>query len=129
VIDTAANEPRSIASGRCRAVLLRLQPQPNEFETAPQSCSRTSDFTERDQVPLSFEKMKDYIVNELGAQDPSLVASTLLFSTGLIDSFALVSLMMFIENETGVLIAPTDVNLENFDSIARILEYLSRTQV
>ena len=80
-------------------------------------------------MPLTFEKMKDYIVNELGAQDPSLAASTLLFSTGLIDSFALVSLMMFIENETGVLIAPTDVNLENFDSIARILAYLSRTQV
>jgi acyl carrier protein len=80
-------------------------------------------------VSLGFEKIKNYIVNELGAQDSSLTVDTLLFSSGLIDSFALVSLMMFIENETGVFIAPTDVSLENFDSIARILGFLSRAQV
>lgn len=79
-------------------------------------------------MSLTFEKLKAYITNELGVQNQDLAPETLLFSTGLVDSFALVSLMMFTENEAGILIAPTDVNLDNLDSIDRILNYVARSQ-
>ena len=43
-----------------------------------------------------------------------------------IDSFALVSLMTFVETEGGIRISPSDVNLSNFDSISRIQAYVDR---
>ncbi len=49
-----------------------------------------------------------------------------LFSSQLVDSFALVTLMMFLEREAGIRIAPADVNLDNMDTIGRMLAYVSR---
>ena len=49
-----------------------------------------------------------------------------LFSTGVIASFALVSLMMYLESGTGTRISPADVNLANFDSVSRMLAYVER---
>ena len=36
------------------------------------------------------------------------------------------TLMMFLEREAGIRIAPADVNLDNMDSIGRMLAYVSR---
>jgi acyl carrier protein len=41
-----------------------------------------------------------------------------------VDSFSLVSLLTHIENETGVQIPPSDINLDNFDNITNMLSYL-----
>ena len=49
-----------------------------------------------------------------------------MFSSGLIDSFSLVTLMSFIENAGEVSIDPSDVTLDNFDSIERIIQFISR---
>jgi acyl carrier protein len=46
-----------------------------------------------------------------------------LFSSGLLDSFAMADLLQFIEETTGLEISSEDVTLENFDSINRILAY------
>jgi acyl carrier protein len=75
-------------------------------------------------VSLTYENLRDFLVEELALDGEEITADTLLFSSGLVDSFALVTLMTYIENEGGVTIAPTDVKLENFDSISRILAYL-----
>jgi len=75
-------------------------------------------------VSLTYENLRDFLVEELALDGEEITADTLLFSSGLVDSFALVTLMTYIENEGGVTIAPTDVKLENFDSILRILAYL-----
>jgi acyl carrier protein len=76
-------------------------------------------------MTLTYADLARFIEDEL-AVDAELGEGTLLFSSGLIDSFSLVSLMSFIEEEGGVRIAPSDVKLENFDSIERILAYLAR---
>ena len=76
-------------------------------------------------MTLTCADLAQFIEDEL-AVDAELGEDTLLFSSGLIDSFSLVSLMSFIEEEGGVRISPTDVKLENFDSIGRILAYLER---
>ncbi|MGN6366191.1 acyl carrier protein [Asticcacaulis taihuensis] len=75
-------------------------------------------------MSLTYENLRDFLVEELALDGEEITADTLLFSSGLVDSFALVTLMTYIENEGGVTIAPTDVKLENFDSISRILAYL-----
>lgn len=46
-----------------------------------------------------------------------------LFSSGLLDSVAMMSLITFIEEKTGGDVRPADVTLDNFDSLSRITDY------
>ncbi len=73
------------------------------------------------------EKLLGFIEDDLAIPVDDLTDDELLFSSGLVDSFALVSLMMFIETEFGFRIAPTEVNLANFDSIERIAGFIDRS--
>lgn len=78
-------------------------------------------------MSLTYQNLHDFLVEELNIGATDISPDTLLFSSGLVDSFALVTVMTYIENETGHMIAPGDVKLENFDSLSRILEYLNRS--
>lgn len=69
-----------------------------------------------------------YLEEELGVETEEIENDTLLFSTGEIDSFALVTLMMFLENKGKFRINPADVTLDNLDSIDRIISYCQRHQ-
>jgi acyl carrier protein len=80
-------------------------------------------------VSLSLDALIDYLQNDLAIEVGDLTPETPLFSSGIIDSFALVSLMTFVESEGGIRIAPSDVNLGNFDSISRIQDYVTRQQL
>jgi len=75
---------------------------------------------------------KSDILNFLKSQfaiDPNEVnENTGLFSEGLLDSFSIVDLVMYIENTSGIKLQPTDVNLDNLDSIAKILNFVSKGQ-
>ena len=75
---------------------------------------------------LGYEDLLAFIKDELAVDCSEILPDTPLFSSGLIDSFSLVSLMSFIEKEHGILIAPIDINLANFDTIQSILNYLER---
>jgi acyl carrier protein len=46
-----------------------------------------------------------------------------LFSTGLIDSLSVMDLVCFVEEAIGQTVPPTEVTLENFDSINRIVSF------
>lgn len=72
-------------------------------------------------------RLREILEDDLGCDLDGVEAETLLFSTGIVDSFALVTLMMTIEKEAGIRVNPGDVVLENFDSIARILGFIART--
>jgi len=50
---------------------------------------------------------------------------TELFSSGLVDSFAMVDLLVFLEKHTGTKMGPEDITLENLDSVGRILAFAS----
>ena len=75
-------------------------------------------------MALTRESLIDYLHTKQGI-DPSQIESddTELFSSGLLDSFSMVDLIMFIETEGGFKLNPTDVNLENLDSVGRILAF------
>jgi acyl carrier protein len=50
--------------------------------------------------------------------------STPIFSSGMADSFMLMNLLHFVEQQQGVRIGIADVTLDNFDSIERIFRFL-----
>ena len=52
--------------------------------------------------------------------------NTGLFSEGILDSFSIVDLVMYIENTSGIKMQPTDVNLDNLDSVAKILNFVAK---
>ena len=58
---------------------------------------------------------------ELGLDDP-------IISTGLIDSFHLVDLSVFIEEQFGVRIDDTELNAETFDSVTQLAKLIKNKQ-
>lgn len=75
---------------------------------------------------VNSDSLLAFLEEDLGVDIDDVDADTPLFSSQLVDSFALVTLMMFLEKQTGIRIAPTDVNLDNMDTIARMLAYVER---
>lgn len=48
-----------------------------------------------------------------------------LFNSGIIDSFGLVELIAFLEDENKIIIPHSDITLKNFDTIDLIVKYMS----
>ena len=51
-----------------------------------------------------------------------------LFSSGIVESFAPITLMTFLESQCGFRIGPMEVTLHNFDSVERVLQFAERKQ-
>lgn len=75
---------------------------------------------------LTSDMLLEFLEVDLGVDISDVDTDTPLFSSQLVDSFALVNLMMFLEREAGIRIAPSDVNLDNMDTIGRMLGYVAR---
>jgi acyl carrier protein len=74
-------------------------------------------------MPLTEDRIKTYLVDKMGLDASDVDSQTSLFSSGLLDSFSLVDLIMFIESETNTKMSPLDVNLDNLDSIERMIRF------
>lgn len=74
-------------------------------------------------MALCPESLISYLHQRQGLDLSELTEDALLFSNGLLDSFSMVDLIMFVEKEGDLAVSPADVTLENFDSIGRILAY------
>jgi len=77
-------------------------------------------------VAISYDDLIEFFRTGLALDVEDIEPDTLLFSTGIINSLALVNLMTFIETEGKFRISPTHINLGNFDSVERILAYVAR---
>ena len=75
-------------------------------------------------MTLTHENLRRYLYEKQGLDPEDFDDDTLLFSSGLIDSFSMVGLIMFIEDTAGLRVHPVDVTLDNFDSINRILAFV-----
>ena len=75
---------------------------------------------------INAARVAEFLEDELGIDTSEISNDTALFSAGIVDSFALVNLMMFLEAEGGFRINPVDVNLDNLDSIDRIVSFSDR---
>lgn len=58
----------------------------------------------------------------------SVKDETELFSSGMLDSFAMLELVSVVEEMRASRVRPIDVNLDNFDSISRIITYFERQE-
>ena len=77
-------------------------------------------------MALTKDELFTFLDKKLGVDTSSIDETTLIFSTGMVDSFSLVSLITFIEKKAGFRMNPLDVSLENMDSVERILAYVER---
>jgi len=77
-------------------------------------------------MAVTRQALVEYMVGNLGLQEDALSDDTLLFSTGLLDSFSLVELITFIESNASIKVGATEVNLDNLDSIERILRFVEK---
>jgi acyl carrier protein len=55
---------------------------------------------------------------------PELAAADKLFSTGIIDSLTIVEIIEFIEDYWQIRVEPSDLSIDNFDSITAIENYV-----
>lgn len=75
--------------------------------------------------------LRRYITEELLNDSGELVLDDgdNLLGTGLLDSVAMISLVLFIETEFSIPVPPEDVTIENFLSIDTIASYLTKRTV
>jgi len=71
-------------------------------------------------------KVRSFLVEQFRIEIGSIERTTPLFSNGLLDSFAMVELVAFVEAESGSRIKARDLTLENFDSLERISGFIYR---
>jgi acyl carrier protein len=73
------------------------------------------------------QKLIRFIKHEF-LNDPSIeiTADTKLISTGMIDSFSLVSLQKYIEKEFGKMVPAPIINVAKFDSVRQMLQVISQ---
>ncbi|MDP5306193.1 acyl carrier protein [Paracoccus spongiarum] len=73
-------------------------------------------------MSLTADDLIRFIRDELNVED-AMDAETELFSTGILDSVAMMNIIGFVEEKAGIEVRPADVTLENFDTAQRIVDY------
>lgn len=76
------------------------------------------------------EKLSEYIRTEIIKRpNREIQRDAALISSGLIDSFHLVDLALFIEEQFDVRIDDTELNADTFDSVAQLAEIIRQRKV
>jgi acyl carrier protein len=78
-----------------------------------------------------MEDMKDLVLNYVIKEymedgDEKITYDTPLISSGYVDSFSMVSLLVFLENKFKIKIPPDKATPEAFDSVNRIVELVNQ---
>ena len=77
----------------------------------------------------TIQKLAAYITKEILKQpNRILAADEKLLSSGIIDSFSLVDLGLFVEDTFGVRIEDTELNAETFDSLEQLAGLIQSRQ-
>ena len=79
-------------------------------------------------MALTREALMEYLIEQHEVEPDELEDDTPIFSSGILDSFSLVDLILFIEESADLSMDPADVNLDNLDTIGSILEYVESMQ-
>jgi len=73
--------------------------------------------------------LNHYITHEILKQpDLSISTDEALISSGLIDSFSLVDLALYVEDTFGVRIDDTELNADTFDTLDQLAELIAQRQ-
>ena len=77
-------------------------------------------------MPLSESMLFEWLIENVYAEKDELDKETKLYSSGLIDSFSLMDLVVFIEKQSKIKIGASELTLENFDTVERILNFVEK---
>lgn len=82
-------------------------------------------------VKMNLEEIKDFILNYVikeyvEDEDAEITFDTPLISGGYVDSFSMVSLLVFLENKFKIKIPPNKATPEAFDSVNRIVSLINQ---
>lgn len=69
-------------------------------------------------------KIIAWIVHNFGVHPSAINIDTPLFSSGALDSFNMIELIVFVEQQNNIKIKPMDVNLDNLDSVRKITQLI-----
>ncbi len=72
------------------------------------------------------ESILKYVIEEYAAEEDKVNYDTPLISSGLVDSFSMVSLKRFLEMKYKISIPDKDASPEAFDSVNKIAELVTR---
>jgi acyl carrier protein len=80
---------------------------------------------------MNLDEMKDLILNYvikeyLEDEDEKITYDTPLISSGYVDSFSMVSLLVFIENKFRIKIPPSKATPEAFDNVNKIVSLVNQ---
>jgi acyl carrier protein len=74
-------------------------------------------------VSLSRQDLVDFFTTHFELDRAGLADDLPLFSSSLLDSTSMITLVTFLEEKTGLTIEADDLTLEHFDTIAAILSF------
>lgn len=73
------------------------------------------------------EMIRDYVIKEyIDDDDTTITYETPLISSGYVDSFSMVSLLVFLENKFKIKIPPSKATPEAFDSVNNIVALVNQ---
>lgn len=70
------------------------------------------------------QELLDYIGERARLERKALSVDTQLFSSGILDSIAVLEMTAFIERKSGVRFDATDIRLDNLDSVGQIMKFI-----
>ena len=77
-------------------------------------------------MSISRDQIINYLETNFGLDVGTIDDTTELFSAGLLDSFSVADLLVFLEENGNFTVEPFEVVLENIDSVSLILDYAER---
>mgnify|MGYP003632336615 CR=1 FL=1 len=75
-------------------------------------------------MAFNRDDMLGHFSEQFGVEAEEIGDDTLLFTDGYLDSFSIVELITYIESEADITIDPSEVNLDNLDTVGRILAFV-----
>jgi acyl carrier protein len=79
-------------------------------------------------MPINENEVMEFLNVELGVDTADIASDTPLFSSGVVDSFSMVSLITFIEERCQTRLNPMDISLNNMDTINGIVRFAARVE-
>ena len=76
------------------------------------------------------QKIINYILEELhgGQSDVEISPEDDLLGSGLVESMGMMRLIQFVEDDNGIKVAPQDMTIENFMTVAAMVRYIDRAK-
>ena len=74
------------------------------------------------------ERLQDFIHSRILKGKTTIQDETSLFEGGVLDSINLTELITFLEEQWGISVSPSDVCLENFNTVSNLARFLEHSR-